>query len=72
MEDILFNYHSSTIGQPNVDEDEVLHAPPPYHHQPLLDAAHWMEDACAHLPRGVVLNIDVCPFGLPIVTAQYT
>ena len=31
--DILFDQHPLAIGQPTADEDEVLHAPPPYPEQ---------------------------------------
>ena len=65
VEDILFNYYTPAIGPPNVVENEVLYALPPYRHQPLRDAVWCVEDAHAHLPRGVVPNIKVCPFGLP-------
>ena len=54
VEDILFNYHTPAIGPPNAAEDEVCPAPPPYRSQVIADAARHMEDACAHLPRGVV------------------
>ena len=70
VEDILFDYHLPAIGQPNAEEVGAAHpAPPPYRrNQVLLDAAQRMEDACAHLPRGVVPNqptFNVQPFGLP-------
>ena len=64
MKDILLDYHLPTIGQPNVEEDEVNCALPPHRHQPILNAARRMEDA--HLPRGVVPNIGIRPFGLPL------
>ena len=68
MEDILFNYHTPTIGLPNVVEDEVHPTLHPYRSQVITDAARCMEAACTHLPRGVVPNqpiIAVHPFGLP-------
>ena len=62
MEDILFDYHPPAIGQPNADEDEVLHALPPYPNcqQSLVGAAQ------ADYPIGVMPNLRNRPFGLPM------
>ena len=66
VEDILFDYHLPAIGQPNAEEVEAARpALPPYWcNQVLLDAVQRMEAARAHLPRGVVPNINVQPFGV--------
>ena len=65
--DILFDPHSPAIGQPTVDEDEVLHAPPPY---PKWYNHSLMEMYCVLFPtHWAQLNINrderlARPYGL--------
>ena len=53
------------IGQPTADEDEVLHAPPPY-----LERYPLVEEICAMPPNWRQLNLNrderaARPYGLP-------